>query len=47
MDDYGTDLYLFYAHDLRLVLRADQSMGAYGFCPYIGNACWDWMMVNV
>lgn len=47
MDDYGNDLNIYWANDLRLLLASDQSMGAYGFCPYIGKLCFVWSMVDI
>jgi len=47
MDDYGNDLMLFWASDLRLLLASDQSMGAYGFCPFVGKQCFIWAAVDI
>jgi len=47
MDDYGNDLNIYWAHDLRLLLASDQSMGAHGFCPFIGRTCFEWSMTDI
>ncbi|CAB4194381.1 hypothetical protein UFOVP1254_32 [uncultured Caudovirales phage] len=47
MDDFGNELMLYWASDLRLLLASDQSQGAYGHSTCIGKSCFAAAMIDV